>query len=600
MIGSLSSTKIKVSDAMEGQFGIIQETVPLVEGINLMTKNGWDIMIVTNSTNQIVGIITKKRLLQASAKNNLNTPVGKVCRREVITTSPDMDLTTARNIMQQYNIGYLPVLDPTGRLIGLLTAKGICNAFSLKIESLGKQLSTIVENIAEAIQVIDSSGTVLLWNKSAEKMFGIKAENVIGKRLADFLNDELLLEVMSTLQPRYNILSQLDNGLYVLRNAVPIMTSDNRLFGVVCSSLDITHIKTLLEKSEQSYSTITIVSHKKGRYRKKEITNQQLFYTIDPATRQVLEQAIRVSTTDATVLILGESGTGKSLLAKTIHWHSKRSQNPFVEINCSAIPEALFESEMFGYEPGTFTGGSRLGKPGKFEIANNGTIFLDEIGLLPLNVQAKLLHVLEERQFYRLGGHTPVKVNIRLIAATNSDLGEMVLNNKFREDLYYRLNVVTLKIPPLRERKKDVPGLVEKFVKELGRTYNRTIKCIDDEVIELFMNYSWPGNVRELRNLVERIILLSASDYITIASLQEAGVWELLNKKQSGLNATKKPLSNKKLKEFLSNNEREIILEALQSCNFNIAKTARSLGISRSTLYYKINSLGINLGKSRH
>ena len=307
-------------------------------------------------------------------------------------------------------------------------------------------------------------------------------------------------------------------------------------------------------------------------------------------------QAKRVGATDATVLIQGESGTGKELMANVIYQNSKRSKQPFIAVNCSAIPSTLFESEMFGYEAGSFTGGSKSGKQGKFELANEGTIFLDEIGELPLDMQAKLLRVIQERKFYRVGGTAPVEVNVRLIAATNKDLARLVAEGKFREDLYYRLNVVTLEIPPLRERREDIIGLTQRFIKQMECVYLRSISGIDEKVLEMLQAYDWPGNVRQLHNLLESVVILMEDDYINIDSLAEAGVLDtlnpsdLLNQEQIGQG----DMGAANLEEMLLRREREVIIRAMEECKNNKARAAKKLGIPRSTLYYKLKALGIS------
>jgi transcriptional regulator with GAF, ATPase, and Fis domain len=257
--------------------------------------------------------------------------------------------------------------------------------------------------------------------------------------------------------------------------------------------------KTLIEEFNRINNRVKQLEE---RIVNSEEISKEPFYTINPNTKKVLLQAKRVGATDATVLIQGESGTGKELMANVIYQNSKRSKQPFIAVNCSAIPSTLFESEMFGYEAGSFTGGSKSGKQGKFELANEGTIFLDEIGELPLDMQAKLLRVIQERKFYRVGGTAPVEVNVRLIAATNKDLARLVAEGKFREDLYYRLNVVTLEIPPLRERREDIIGLTQRFIKQMECVYLRSISGIDEKVLEMLQAYDWPGNVRQLHNLL--------------------------------------------------------------------------------------------------
>ena len=299
---------------------------------------------------------------------------------------------------------------------------------------------------------------------------------------------------------------------------------------------------------------------------------------------EVIEIVHKVAPTDATVLLRGESGVGKELFARAIHYLSKRSDKPFVAVNCAAIPESLLEAELFGYEKGAFTG-AYTSKKGKFELANGGTIFLDEIGDMPLNLQVKLLRVLQEKEIERLGGSKPIKVDVRIIAATNRNLEELIKQGKFREDLYYRLNVVPVFIPPLRERKEDIPPLVWHFVENFSKEYKKNIK-VSSEVMEAFLNYDWPGNVRELQNVIERMVILDTDGVLTAEDLPE----EIRNFKRK--------------EELVSLNgnsiwdiEKKLIEEALEKSGYVIKKAAKILGMTPRQVSYRIKKYGIKIPK---
>lgn len=301
-------------------------------------------------------------------------------------------------------------------------------------------------------------------------------------------------------------------------------------------------------------------------------------------------KALAVAKTDSSVLIVGESGTGKELFGRLIHSKSSRREGPFFAINCSAIPEALMESEFFGYERGAFTG-ANYSKPGYFELANKGTLFLDELGELPLSMQAKLLRAIEEKTILRLGGKEPISVDIRIISATNKNLSEEVQNGKFREDLFYRLNVVNLNIPPLRERKEDILTLAMQFLKKCSKNADKNIKGFTKDVINVLENYSWPGNVRELQNVVERACVFETGELIGMGSLpiellkaaetrkakdEEANKWEEFDFK------------NFNLDEYLKKTEQRIIELALKKTGGNKKQAADLLGISLWALYHRI------------
>jgi two-component system response regulator AtoC len=297
------------------------------------------------------------------------------------------------------------------------------------------------------------------------------------------------------------------------------------------------------------------------------------------AAQNILKQVKIAASSDVTVLITGESGTGKSMVAEMIHVLSKRKNFPFIKINCSAIPETLIEAELFGYEKGAFTGASKR-KPGKFELADKGTVFLDEIGDTSLQLQAKLLHIIEEKEIDILGGLEPKKIDVRFIAATNKNLPELIKQGKFRQDLYYRLNVFSIHIPPLRERKKDIPLLVEHFLNYFSKKEGKNIKGVSQDVMDLFLQYPWPGNVRELKNVIERAVIICDEETISLTHIPEE--IKYFNEKFKEKN------SFSELPE-----EKDRILKALEKTRWNKTKAAELLGMTRNQLRYRLKKLGI-------
>jgi len=303
-----------------------------------------------------------------------------------------------------------------------------------------------------------------------------------------------------------------------------------------------------------------------------------------PKMKELFKEISIVSKSNSSVLIEGESGTGKELVAKAIHKLSNRKDKPFIPINCSAIPFELFENELFGHEKGAYTGAITTTK-GKIELAGEGTLFLDEIGEMPQLIQAKLLRVLQEKEFFRIGGSEVVKMKCRIISATNKNLEEMVEEGTFREDLFYRINVVHLKIPPLRERKEDIPLLVNQFLKKYSKENNKEITDIDKQVLDVFMEYNWPGNVRELENAIERAVVMCPIDKIKIEHIPKRII--------SKANSSQKEQILQTDTYNLSEIERKIILSALEEENWNQTKTAQKLGISRKQLRTKMKNLGL-------
>ncbi len=584
----------KVAEAMSVEYGRVDSMMPVQEVIELMLREGWDEVIICNEQGRLSGLVTKEHLVSCISQGYDSTqPIKTLTREQVVTTRPQEDLSKARDVMRDLQIGRLPVLDDKDQLVGILTAKDVCNGFSSKLWQQGEQLSAVMENITEAIQVIDCDGMVSFWNSEAERLFGIKGRDIVGRKLADFMPDDLPLQAIKTLQTYRNVMDELGGGVPVIRNAAPVINPDGVAIGAVCTTADISEIKLLMDKLNQANQRVRNLE----RFMIQQGTQEYVsFYTVDPKTQRLLEQARRVALTDATVMIQGASGTGKEVLAHLIHTHSKRADKPLIEVNCSAIPESLFESEMFGYEAGAFTGGSRAGKAGKFEIANGGTLFLDEVGELPLDMQAKLLRVIQERRFYRVGGVKPIEVDVRLIAATNRDIVQLVREGRFREDLYYRLTVVTFQIPPLKARPADIPGLVERILKKLSRLYDKDIKRVDPEVMDLLVSYDWPGNVRQLQNMLESIVILMEGDVISRQTLEEVRVIDILTG-EKGLPTreadTAPGIFDDDLKKSTDQRERQMIIKALRDCAHNKSSAAKMLGIARSTLYYKMKVLGI-------
>ena len=311
------------------------------------------------------------------------------------------------------------------------------------------------------------------------------------------------------------------------------------------------------------------------------------------ALKQVLTRVEQVATTNATVLLRGETGTGKEMVARAIHLNSDRAEMPFVAVNCAALPTELLESELFGHEKGSFTGAIAQRK-GRFELADGGTLFLDEIGDLPMEVQVKLLRVLQEREFDRVGGTAPIKVDVRLVSATNRDLEEMVEQTIFRQDLYYRLNVFPISLPPLRERGDDVVLLAEHFLEKFARLHGRPPLPVAPDARAALATYPWTGNVRELQNIMERAVIVASGQTIEAADLEFSGTRLAPAPASGGEGAAEPREAGSSLRARLEDEERESISRAIESSGGNIAAAARALGINRSTLYFRIKKLRLN------
>ncbi|MGZ3494971.1 MAG: sigma-54-dependent transcriptional regulator [Thermodesulfobacteriota bacterium] len=361
-------------------------------------------------------------------------------------------------------------------------------------------------------------------------------------------------------------------------------------YDYVTKPFDIDELRLIISRSLS-----TKALEQEVKYRREEMDKSFDFGNIigkSKSMKEIFKVVKQIADSKSTALIMGESGTGKELISRAIHYNSNRKGYPFVTINCAAIPETLIESELFGHEKGAFTNAIER-KLGRCEVAHQGTLFLDEIGELSLATQAKILRFLEEREFNRVGGSKTIKVDVRLITATNKDLNQMIKKALFREDLYYRINVVPILIPPLRERKEDIPLLVEHFINRFSVENNKNVKGITKEALDLMMQYEWPGNIRELENLIERVIALTSNPYIQINELP------LSFKNVPKINELKDSILNRKVSflEAEEEFEKEVILDALKKTNYIQSRAAEILGISRRILKYKMDKLGINHGK---
>lgn len=388
------------------------------------------------------------------------------------------------------------------------------------VESAYGELNAIIESSYDGIWISDGKGVTLKVNKTYEEFSGIKASELVGRSLYDlvkegYYSDSAALHVLKKKEP-VTLVHEIKTGKKAIVTANPVFDSDGNIWRVITNVRDITLLTSLQEQLEQVKSLSKKYELELQELRRKSFDKNIICNS--KSMESTLELAVRVARVDSTVLILGESGVGKGLIAKLIHKNSKRADKPFININCGAIPENLLESELFGFEKGSFTGASKEGKPGIFELAQKGTLFLDEIGELPMHLQVKLLQAVQEQQIYRVGGTKPIELDVRILAATNKDLVEMMEKREFRKDLYYRLNVVSISIPSLRKRQEDIPLLINYFMEKFCKKF-RVKKQISPQVVDTLISYDWPGNVRELENVIERIVVLSSDDTITLNDL---------------------------------------------------------------------------------
>ncbi|MDE5832704.1 MAG: sigma 54-interacting transcriptional regulator [Desulfovibrio sp.] len=452
-----------------------------------------------------------------------------------------------------------------------------------------KEFDSILDFIHDGIWIIDGNGVTLRINRAMERIAGIRADEVVGRHVSEPLREGRFKTCVTlrALRTRHTVtlFDDYSNGKRCLNTSTPIFNSKGDVWRVIAAIRDITELETL--QNRLSDLEVEALAYKL-RARDLEDAAHNSFIGRSAALRKVVQDIGKAARSEAVTLILGETGTGKSLAAKTIHELGPRAQKPFVSLNCGAIPDTLMESELFGYEKGAFTGASRNGKPGLLELASGGTLLLDEIGELSLPLQAKLLHVLDGNSIYRVGGTRPIPVNARIIAATNRSLREMVVQGRFREDLFYRLRVICIEIPPLRDRIEDILLLASHFLNKLGKKSGKS-KKLDRRAERMFLKYAWPGNTRELQSVIQSLFTLCENDVIVPADLPSY-------MREKTENQAVSPLRG--LSEAIESLEKEMIARALAETG-STYKAAKILRVSQSSVVRKAKKYGIVCQPSR-
>lgn len=495
---------------------------------------------------------------------------------------------------RDHMVNYAPIVD-NGRVIGAVSAfqdfvhiEKISKELET-VKALNKEMTAIFNSSDDSIWVTDGQGKVLNVNQALERLTGYKASDFVGKTMQELIDSGLFdhsaaLQVIKK-RERVTINQTVKGKVKYLSTGSPIFDEEGNLFRVVVNVRSVDKLvelqDNLLKERERSLKFQNELAHLRAMH----IADSELVFR-SASMRQIVEMTSRIASVDSTVLITGESGTGKDVVAKLIHRQDKGDQNPFITINCAAIPEQLLESELFGYEGGAFTGARKQGKAGMFELAHSGTLFLDEVGELPLSLQVKLLRSIQDRKIFRVGGTKPISINVRIITATNKDLLAMIKDKAFREDLYYRLMVIPIHIPPLRERKEDIPLLVFHFIDEFNHHFGFK-KAILPQAMDCLLDYSWPGNVRELRNVIERIVVISPGSEITLNDLPDI----IRSKKFL-------PETGTRLKEAMMETEKYLLSEAYKK-HGSWQKVAEILGVNLSTLYRKASRYRL-MNRSSH
>ncbi|MEY2191797.1 sigma 54-interacting transcriptional regulator [Neobacillus sp. BF23-41] len=561
---------------------IVTENTTLVEAIDLMNKKKWNLLPVSDVGRKLVGVFTRSSLFQMVLDENpLTTPIKKYIKAQVETLPINTPYEKIELIVKNSQVGTGVVIDDQEHVVGILTKTDMVMSLlqtsqELKtVKTLKRTLETALDHAYDGIVMTDEKKNIQMVSPPLLELFNLQLEAVLYHPVAKVLPELQLDNVYQSETAEVSEFLEI-NGIKYIVHRIPIQ-ENGRIIGAIGKVVfrQLNEVSELFKKLQKAENKASFYHQQFQKSESARFTWDHLL-TVDPYMDKLKKSAAKAAKGRSTILIRGESGTGKELFAQAIHNSSARNIGKFIVVNCAAIPEDLLESEFFGYDEGAFTGARQKGKLGKFDLANGGTLFLDEVGDMSLSLQAKLLRVLQEREFYRVGGTVRIQVDVRIIAATNRNLEEMVQEGLFREDLYYRLNVISLNVPPLRNRLYETDHLIGRFMIELNQILGTSITGIEDRARGAMLDYDWPGNVRELRNVMERAMTFAENGKIRLEDLPDYLVKQV---------SVVEPSLNVSLVE---NAELVAIKKALVQVQGNKVKAARLLGISRSGLYEKI------------
>lgn len=590
-------SKQELSSKLKENEELISIAHPIMENLyNIVSGSGF-VIILTDKEGCIIDIIGDEEMMKMA---DLNFEIGTLWTEESIGTNaigtaiyldkPVQIIGAEHYYLKNHRLtcSAATIHNEDGQIIGCINMSGnhskahshttgivVSGAYSIEKQfaliKYNKLLNVIFDSMSEGMLLLDECLNIKRTNKMASKILGISEEEILNANINSILKDIEFIKKALKVERNYH---NLDCSFYVKNkrikctmNAFPIDINGKRQ-GTVITFKDEGYV----------HKVVNTIAGFSASYKFENIV------TKDENMKKTMEFAKKAALTSCNVLIEGPSGTGKELFAQSIHNYSDRGHGPFVAVNCASLPKELMESELFGYEKGAFTGATKEGHPGKFELANGGTIFLDEIGELPLDMQSKLLRVLDNNKITRLGGTYEKTLNVRIIAATNRNLIDEIKNKNFREDLYYRLNVMSIKTIPLKDRVEDIETLANYFVSRLNSENPNSFKVLDSNYISIIRNYNWPGNVRELRNVVERSYYLCEGNNITEEYLHDY----LVNKKTIEIEDNKEILTIEEL-------EKESIRNAIKQNKGDLVKAAQMLNISRATIYRKVKKYNIKV-----
>ncbi|MEK4936513.1 sigma-54-dependent Fis family transcriptional regulator [Bacillus pseudomycoides] len=586
----MSSTKdFSVEKWMQQDFQFVRSNDTITETVKLLIKISKDELPVLDGK-QMIGIVKLTDCIQwIQQKSDKSMLVHMIVTNSINKGS----MKTTMNELQ--DTPFYVTTEQDGVLVGIIDKPELF-AFQKFLKQQLKESQQLIEwfrlsfdTAYEGIAIVDENGVIQMFNDTYSRFVGVSKEEAIGQLAENVIENTRLPVVLKTGVPERNQVHRLQ-GQNLVVHRMPIW-KQGRVIGAVGMLIHegISDIYKILERFDQKDSAVKPLFSKP---KKKQIRFEDILGESQTISK-TKKMARKAAGSKASVLITGESGVGKEQFARAIHDTGITKNGPFISVNCAAIPDNLLESELFGYAEGAFTGAKKNGKAGKFELANHGTLFLDEIGDMSLLTQVKILRVLQEREIERIGGTHPIPVDFRLIAATNKDLKQMVREGTFREDLYHRLHVIPIHIPPLRFRKQDIPLIVEEHLQKLCQMYGAKEKTLDKEVLRLMFHYNWPGNVRELINVLERLFALSDDVHIRAKDLPEEFYYRDMEQKKLVPMIQSLPAKQEAMKVVREEEERGLIERVLKEAKGNKSKAAALLGISRATLYNKLSRFKI-------